>query len=623
MNPDQPYLTLYPAGLLLALLAAALLTPLAGLLARRTGVVAAPRPDRWHGRPTPLLGGLAIMGAATVVFVTLDQPIQEDRYERFGFLLLGALAMFLLGLYDDLKGLPPYTKLLGQIVAACVLVFGQFQALGQEMMSPLMVPFAIVWIVGVTNAFNLLDNMDGLAAGIATVVGLTIFGLSHFQGDRQMALVSLIVAGAAAGFLVHNFNPARIFMGDSGSLLLGYLLSGLTVMGVSRGTSGVAMTLLLPVVIMALPILDTSLVAILRTLNGRSVAQGGRDHLSHRLVALGLSERRAVVVLYIVAALTGLLAVGSRFIGDWPTVALWLLIAVGIVLFGIYLGQVRIYGEEDFERLAGSRTMLGKVVLGGRYLLHKQQIATMLLDLLLISASLLGAYLLRLEGTLDSLFVSQFARILPLAISVKLAVFLALGVYRTVWRHTGLADAWLMVRACVLGSILTAALVFLLIPLEEVPEGVLGIDFFLLILIVLGSRRSLDLMHHLVTQSRRVVVRVLVVGAGDAGEHVVRILQRSQQRAYRVVAFLDDDPRYLHRTVHGVRVLGGIDELPKVVKSLQVDEVVIARVDDDEDSERLKRLCADLGLPVRDVTGVFKSEFQAVSTPTGAAAATA
>src|SRR5262249_19750174 len=139
------------------------------------------------------------------------------------------------------------------------------------------VPLGIFWIVGVTNAFNLLDNMDGLSAGIAMIVSLTLAGYNHLQGDRQMAMLCLIVAVFSGGFLVFNFTPARIFMGDCGSLLLGFVLSSIVVLGASKGSSELIAALLVPVAVMALPILDTSLVMVMRALNGRPISQGGRD----------------------------------------------------------------------------------------------------------------------------------------------------------------------------------------------------------------------------------------------------------------------------------------------------------------------------------------------------------
>ncbi len=255
----QPAILIQLLSGALALGLAMLLTPAAGRLAGRIGLVSHPRGDRWHRSPTPLLGGVAIFLAIVPLFLLVPQPVQAHPFDRFGGLLLGGTLIFALGLFDDIRTLPPYTKLLGQIVAACVVVAGL--PIGKFMpWSVLVVPVTIFWIVGVTNAFNLLDNMDGLSAGIAAIVALTLFAYNYLQGDQQTALLCLLIAGAAGGFLVFNFNPARIFMGDSGSLLVGYLLSGMVVLGAAKATSELALALLVPVGVMALPILDTTLV---------------------------------------------------------------------------------------------------------------------------------------------------------------------------------------------------------------------------------------------------------------------------------------------------------------------------------------------------------------------------
>src|SRR3954452_18363149 len=257
-----------------------------------------------------------------------------------------------------------------------------------------MVPITIFWIVGLTNAFNLLDNMDGLAAGIAMIVALTLVGFNVLQGDQQTAMLCIIIAGACGGFLIFNFNPARIFMGDSGSLLLGYLLSGIVVLGAAKAGQEIALTLLVPVGVMALPILDTTLVTIVRSLHHRPISQGGRDHLSHRLVALGLNERSAVLVLYAVSILFDGVAIESNYVSGPVTLLLGSLLVLGVAFFGIYLGQVCIYTEADYERIQSQPGLVGKLVLGGSWL-YKRQLAEMVLDLVLICRGLLAAYLVR------------------------------------------------------------------------------------------------------------------------------------------------------------------------------------------------------------------------------------
>src|SRR5215213_2435992 len=269
----QPFALIHLLAGLFALGLATVVTPLVGRVAGRIGLVAYPKRDRWHRTPTPLLGGVAIFFGSVPVVALIAEAVSAHMLDRFAALLIGAVLIFLLGLIDDLKTLPPYAKLLGQIVAACVLV-ASLPIARYLPWSVLMVPLMIFWIVGITNAFNLLDNMDGLSAGIAGIVSMTLFAFNVVQGDHQTALLC-------------------IFMADCGSLLIGYLLSGIVVLGAAKAGSELALTLLVPVGVMALPILDTTLVTVVRSLHHRPISMGGRDHLSHRLVALGLNERSA------------------------------------------------------------------------------------------------------------------------------------------------------------------------------------------------------------------------------------------------------------------------------------------------------------------------------------------
>jgi len=603
----QPLWLIHLLSGVLAFSFAILATPLAGRLAGRIGLVAYPRGDRWHRQPTPLMGGVAIYVGIVPLFLLIPESVFAHTFDRFGGLILGATIMFALGLIDDLRALPPYSKLLGQIVAACVLVAGL--PVGKYLpWSVLIIPLTIFWVVGVTNAFNLLDNMDGLSAGIAAIVSLTLFAYNYLQGDHQTALLCLLIAGACGGFLVFNFNPARIFMGDSGSLLLGYLLSGLVVLGAAKGTSELALTLLVPVGIMALPILDTTLVTIVRSLHRRPISQGGRDHLSHRLVALGLSERSAVLVLYAVSALFGILAVASNHLDGMLTLLLGSLLALGVAFFGIYLGQVRIYTEADYQKIQKEVGLVGKLVIGGT-LLYKRQVVEMVLDLTLICLGLLAAYLVRFEGTLTRHFVEQFAAVLPFVVSIKLATLFMFGAYRSIWRYMGSSDLIRLGLASFLGSLFCfVVLQYVLSGDGGAPRAVLLIDWIVVTVLLVAARMSFVLIRDVLAQFRkRDLVRVLIVGAGDTGELVLRSMARSRNRAYRVVGFLDDDCEMQHRAIHGVRVLGPSDQLCAVVEREGIDEVVLTT---SQSSERLIADCRRLGVSFRDVGAFFRSQME-------------
>jgi len=612
----QPFGLIHLLLGLVALGLAIVMTPVAGRLAGKIGLVAYPKSDRWHRSPTPLMGGVAMFVAILPLFLIVPEMVAANTLDRFGLLMIGASLMFVLGLIDDLKTLPPYVKLLGQIVAACVLVVGL--PIGRYLpWSVLMVPVTIFWIVGLTNAFNLLDNMDGLAAGIAMIVALTLFGFNVLQGDQQTAMLCIIIAGACGGFLVFNFNPARIFMGDSGSLLLGYVLSGIVVLGAAKAGQEVALTLLVQVGVMALPILDTTLVTVVRSLHHRPISQGGRDHLSHRLVALGLNERSAVLVLYAVTVLFGGLAVASNYLSGLVTVLLGCLLVLAIGFFGIYLGQVRIYTQADYEKIRSQPGIVGKLVLGGSWL-YKRQVAEMVLDLMLICLGLLAAYLIRFDGTLERRFVEQFASVLPWIVSIKLVTLFAAGVYRSIWRYMGSSDLVRIILASSIGSgIATIAIQLVFRGEGGAPRAVLLVDCLIVTGLLIGARMSFVLLRDLLARLRkRDLVRVLIVGAGDTGELVLRSMARSRTRAYRVIGFLDDDRGMGGRAIHGVRVLGPSSSLGEVFEREHVDEVVLTT---NRYSDDLLSVCRRHGVAFRDVGAFFRAQLEGEAQPAGVA----
>ncbi|MBI3814173.1 MAG: undecaprenyl/decaprenyl-phosphate alpha-N-acetylglucosaminyl 1-phosphate transferase, partial [Nitrospinae bacterium] len=246
-----------------------ILTPFVKVLATRFGKVAEVRGDRWHKKPTPLLGGIAIWASWLIIAILFTPDFQYKLP-----LLLSATAIFILGLIDDIVTLNPQIKLVGQIIIASLLIASGviIEIIPYPVVS---IPLTILWLVGITNSFNLLDNMDGLSAGIAAIVSLS-FGIFSIQyGDTGIALSAFILAGASIGFLVYNFNPAKIFMGDCGSMFLGFTLASLTILKTWREASNLIATLIVPLLILGIPIFDTTFVTLTRKLRGTPISQGG------------------------------------------------------------------------------------------------------------------------------------------------------------------------------------------------------------------------------------------------------------------------------------------------------------------------------------------------------------
>ena len=278
------------------------LTPLARWLAPRVGMMDRPEARKVHRVPVPRVGGVAIFLAVIAAALVLG-----DRYNfaQFGSILIGATGISFLGMLDDRWGVRPLVKLLGQVLAALLLHFSGV-AIGLFRQPALNLATTVVWVVGITNALNLLDNMDGLAGGTAAIAAAYFALMCSFSGQYLVGALAIAVLGACIGFLFYNLNPARIFMGDSGALFLGFLLAAIGIK--LRFPDNVTfVTWMVPVLVLGLPIFDTALVSISRLRRHLNpLTTPGRDHTSHRLVAAGLTPREAVLVLYVVSFVLGL-----------------------------------------------------------------------------------------------------------------------------------------------------------------------------------------------------------------------------------------------------------------------------------------------------------------------------
>jgi UDP-GlcNAc:undecaprenyl-phosphate GlcNAc-1-phosphate transferase len=335
----QQFLTSATVAGVAALLASLVLTPAVGAFARRIGAVAKPKIDRWHTRPTAMLGGVAIVLAVTAAAVALVPLTREGRV-----VIAASVALFLVGLVDDFFHIRPYQKLIGQLLGAAAVVSSGL-VLPWTSYSTVNLLITLFWLVGITNAVNMLDNMDGLAAGVSAIAA-AFLGLNFIANQQWPEAVMLAAfAGALIGFLVYNHYPASIFMGDCGSMFVGFFLaSSALVSGTGGGRSrSVVAVLAVPVLVLMVPIFDTTLVTLMRKRAGRAASQGGRDHTSHRLVALGLSERRAVWMLYTFAVLAGSLAMLARHATLNVSLLAIASFTIVLTLLGVYLARVRVY----------------------------------------------------------------------------------------------------------------------------------------------------------------------------------------------------------------------------------------------------------------------------------------
>lgn len=292
-----PYLLMAASALMLAIGS----TPVMRLVALRFGVIDRPAARKIHANPVPLLGGAAIYIAFIIVLLLFG----DRRYihEVVG-IFVGATLVSLMGVVDDRWGLGSYVKLAGQLLAACILIYsGVRVSIWGNWMD---IAITICWVVGITNAMNLLDNMDGLSGGIAMIAATFFTLLAALSNQYLVGTLAAALAGACAGFLVYNWNPAHIFMGDTGSLFLGFLLAAVGIK-LRFPTNSDTITWMIPVIVLALPVFDTTMVFISRLRRGKNpLTTPGKDHISHRLAYLTGSRREAVLLCYLIAGAVGL-----------------------------------------------------------------------------------------------------------------------------------------------------------------------------------------------------------------------------------------------------------------------------------------------------------------------------
>ncbi|MFH1864614.1 MAG: MraY family glycosyltransferase [Candidatus Eisenbacteria bacterium] len=325
----------------LSLLAVLALTPAVRSLAKRLRFLDYPNKNKVHIDPTPLMGGIAVALASLASAAAALALIRCPYSARIVGFMAGGLMVVVLGLADDANGMRPRSKFVGQTAAAAVMLLsGGID--GIPLPAPLAFVLALFWMVGLMNAFNFLDNMDGITAGLATIATLGIFVLAMGHGHVNTAIAAIAVAGGALGFLWYNFSPASIFLGDAGSLFLGYVVGGLSLRAVAYAEGG-ASALLVPVLMLGYPIFDALLVTASRYSEGRDLAQGGRDHSSHRIASLGLSSKRTATVIYLISGLLTAVAVYLSLFQSGRPVLIGLVAvaaASGMALLGVRLFRV-------------------------------------------------------------------------------------------------------------------------------------------------------------------------------------------------------------------------------------------------------------------------------------------
>jgi UDP-GlcNAc:undecaprenyl-phosphate GlcNAc-1-phosphate transferase len=558
------------------------------LLLRHAGTEAfadIPNARSSHDRPKPRFGGIAIVGAFVVTFAGLC--LFEPAARAFIPLAAGALILFAAGIADDWKGLGVTTRLLVQCAAAVVAIatgtlldhvslpgghtihFGWFSY-----------PLTLFVFLASINFYNFVDGIDGLAAGGAFIAGGFFAAIALMVHQPALAAVAAIASASALGFLQYNFPPSRLFMGDGGSTFFGYCFAGLAITG-ARLDPGIPV--FIPLLLLSSLYVDAALTIVRRLSRGERVFQPHRTHYYQRLLQLGFNHKQVTLVEYLIMVLLGVSAVlYMRAGGLFAPFAL----AAWLTLFTLAILKI------------------GALERGDRMFWERRTLLLISADTVAIVAAYLGAYFLRMNFHFTEPEGKAVLRALPIVLVVRSACFFKYGLYRSMWRYTGVSDVVRVIKAVTAGSAVILASVVLLYRFVAFPRTLFVIEYFLLILFLLGVRFSTRLFHEIGREPEGGVQRRYgIIGAGDAGERALREL-RSGGASATVACFIDDDPRRVGLMVHGVPIAGPGSRLDEIAKRHRLHALVYALPEHDESVAAAWVVRArDAGVPLERVPG--------------------
>ena len=605
------YLLFFSISTLISLL----ITPLIRLIAKKLNILDLPSERKIHQKSVPVLGGIPIFIAfnLTILLGILFnfKFLEEFLTSKWKAIFISQFIILGIGIFDDIKKVRPGTKFLFQVFSGGLLVFFGFGIplitnpfTGNSMnLGILSIPITILWVVGITNALNLIDGIDGLAAGISFIACVTIFGISYFYQNTGVAVVSMILAGSILGFLRYNFYPAKIFLGDSGSLLLGFYLAVLSLQSAHKGAVMVAV--LAPILALGLPIMDTLLSIIRRFLksihlvdfpngNGKlralffrgfSMFEADKDHIHHRLLKIGFSQKKAVIILYGICVILCALAILSV---AWNNLNITLFL--GAIIIASFVGIKSLNYQELKVFKNGMLLPLFNVPIINKRLFQA------ITDLFFISFSYYLSFIL-VFGTFSTTQAKiLFIRIIPLILALKIIIFYLAGLYKGSWRYSSIEDLIKISKSMIissLGSLLVLTAIFGIKPFGGIVFFIL--DFYILFSFVAGSRvsyRIIDYYYH--KKGTKEGKKIIIYGAGRRGSLLAKELQYNTTFQYNLVGFIDDDSQKKGKTQYDIPVLGTIKELEDIIRRTKISEIILStKKIDEEKIESLKVLCIE------------------------------
>lgn len=605
-------ISVYTTAFLLPLFIAFLVTPWVIKLAHKVGAIDIPEERKIHNSIKPRLGGLAIFTsilfsclALFFLFPDLFDGILAYKKEST-IVTFCLISIFALGVWDDIRSLKPGIKFFIQFVIASLIYFVGFKisnvtnpiAGGMLNVEMLDFPLTLLWIVGITNAYNLIDGLDGLASGVAIIACFSIFTVSLLAGYIWIAVLALIIAGALTGFLRYNFNPAKIFLGDSGSLLIGFSLSILSIMSAAKITT--SFSLLFPMLVLILPITDTVISMSRRFIasylpeepldENQSFAHKiysmfipDRAHIHHQLISLGLTHRATVLLLYFVSAFFALSAILFSQIANIEK-SIVIALFIGCVLY-FCIKKLR------YHEIAILNNGL-MMPIYERWILNRT-IFLSLIDTAFIGISCGLSYKLIQSINPASVEMIRLEQIMMILLPVQLVVFWISGIYRENIRQLGIGNA-LRVTASVGYAVVASLFVLSFInPHLLLSSQILIVDFYLLLTLILGIRMAYQVLRYLFERYKKTGENVLIYGANDDGTMILHKINNSPESTIRVTGFLDDNRELEGKFIYGYPILGGHWKLNKILHKYQIDSIFICKQTfKPENYKRLQRIAA-------------------------------
>ena len=554
--------------LLSAFLVATALMPVAKAASFRFGIVAQPSSDRPHQKPTALLGGVAVL-AGFVAAIGFVGVLTGQPPHSIPWLLGFAVLMCVVGLLDDIIDLRPRHKLMLELAAISVLVWWGPQ-LDFFPYKTVNIALTIFWLVTATNAFNLIDGIDGLAAGVGIVAALSIATVAGLHQHTGTMFAALSIAGALAGFLVFNFPPASVFMGDEGALAVGLVLGALSIQGSRFGEGSLPARLAMPLLALMVPLLDTVTVTVTRLARGNPISRRGLDHSHHRLTRLGMSSTSAAATLIGLQVIAGACAIALSLVPGYDAVLLIPFMALFFALVALFLMDRSF--DADAPGQIEHLPPIARVILSFGY---KRRFVELILDVALVAGAYFGAMLLRFDFDLSITQVAEMMTGLPWIVAIGCVSFLLSGVYRGIWRYTGLAESLRFALAAMLAG-LAVRLASHILPIN-ISRATTVMFVLLLFNFLVATRWSFHVFQRIGRFLAHSARRLVIVGADARGAAAVQHLHSTIGASAELLGLLDDDSFKRGKLFHGYPVLGSLDDLDEIMARTPFDEILIAQ----------------------------------------------